>query len=265
MKAVRTGFRGGPGCLSASWLAPFACGTRQCPHVRLWLVNRDVCLHVCCRTGLLPQFVDFLHVAHANNNVHNLRIMKALLQAGAVPPHQIEETDAADKVLSELLIRVKDSSSALLLELPSDMILEVGSASAPRGCCGAAFRLMHSDSANPVNSCSHGRMLLDHLWASWKEHRLPDLEANCIDGCTAALHHDEPPGNIPRPCGCSPPSFQAFWVAAVLNSSVTTQVATSMEPVLQLCTGKPRSCLSLTSVAIKILVTCRWLWCWTPR
>lgn len=46
----------------------------------------------------MPRFVEFLDVTHENNNVHNLRVMRALVAAGAVSPAQLVDNDAAIKV-----------------------------------------------------------------------------------------------------------------------------------------------------------------------
>ena len=46
----------------------------------------------------MPRFVDFLAVTHENNNVHNLRVVRALVAAGAVPPAQLTATEAPQKV-----------------------------------------------------------------------------------------------------------------------------------------------------------------------
>ena len=46
----------------------------------------------------MPRLVQFLDVTHENNNVHNLRVVWGLVVAGAVPPQQLLQTDAAQKV-----------------------------------------------------------------------------------------------------------------------------------------------------------------------
>ena len=73
------------------------CPAGGCPN-DLFKNHLRNCANLCCRVGLVPRFVEFLAVTHENNNVHNLRVVRGLVAAGAVPPQQLLQTDAAQKV-----------------------------------------------------------------------------------------------------------------------------------------------------------------------
>lgn len=50
------------------------------------------------RMGLAPLFFEFLSLEHANNNVHNIRLCRALVMAGGMGAAQLQALGAADKV-----------------------------------------------------------------------------------------------------------------------------------------------------------------------
>ena len=47
--------------------------------------------------GLAPLFFEFLSLEHANNNVHNIRLCRALVMAGGMSAAQLQALGAADK------------------------------------------------------------------------------------------------------------------------------------------------------------------------
>jgi hypothetical protein len=82
------------------------CPAEGCPNDLFKQELRDSA-NICCRVGLVPRFVEFLAVTHENNNVHNLRVVRALVAAGAVPPQQLLHTDAAQKVTTTAVPRIE--------------------------------------------------------------------------------------------------------------------------------------------------------------
>ncbi|KIY97924.1 hypothetical protein MNEG_10040 [Monoraphidium neglectum] len=52
--------------------------------------------------GLAPLFFDYLSLEHANNNVHNIRLCRALVMAGGMGAAQLQALGAADKVCAVL-------------------------------------------------------------------------------------------------------------------------------------------------------------------
>lgn len=50
------------------------------------------------RLGLVSRFFDFLGLDEANNNVHNIRLCRQIVAAGAAPASLISELQAVDKV-----------------------------------------------------------------------------------------------------------------------------------------------------------------------
>jgi serine/threonine-protein kinase ULK4 len=48
--------------------------------------------------GLAPLFFEYLSLEHANNNVHNIRLCRALVMAGGMGAAQLQALGAADKV-----------------------------------------------------------------------------------------------------------------------------------------------------------------------
>ena len=48
--------------------------------------------------GLVMRFFDFLDIAHANNNIHNIRVCRVLVAAGAVSTQNLASLDVAGKV-----------------------------------------------------------------------------------------------------------------------------------------------------------------------
>ena len=56
------------------------------------------------RLGLVCRFFDFLGLDEANNNVHNIRLCRQIVAAGAAPASVIAELQAIDKVLYYLKV-----------------------------------------------------------------------------------------------------------------------------------------------------------------
>ena len=48
--------------------------------------------------GLATQFFDFLSLEHANNNVHNIRLCRQIVAAGAMPISVLVDMQVGDKV-----------------------------------------------------------------------------------------------------------------------------------------------------------------------
>ena len=55
-------------------------------------------LQLICRLGLVSRFFDFLGLDEANNNVHNIRLCRQIVAAGAAPAPVISQLQAVDKV-----------------------------------------------------------------------------------------------------------------------------------------------------------------------
>ncbi|GFH14092.1 predicted protein [Haematococcus lacustris] len=64
--------------------------------------------------GLAPQFFDFLSLEHSNNNVHNIRLCRQIMAAGAMPIQDLVSMQVADKVAAVLEYATQNSVEPFL-------------------------------------------------------------------------------------------------------------------------------------------------------